>query len=406
VRSKMPVRLIRSAASGERVCAMTSSARHWFFRTLTAAVHGGVDRTALRAEGATLDGLLDFSSNRAPLGAAPGVAAALARVDVEAYPDPRAAELATALAAYHGVSAGQVVVGNGSTELIRLIAQLALGPGDVALSLAPSFGEYELGTRLAGAEFAEVRLVRGAGGAAGGPAADRGSGAPAGFDVDEPALRVALGRLRPRLCWLCSPNNPTGAALGSALIERLAGDYPDTLFVLDEAYRDLLAEPQWSAALLAAGNLVVLHSLTKAWGLAGLRLGYALLEAGQAAALRAAAPPWNVNACAQAAGLAALADLAHYQGSVGLMRQGRDRLSAALRERGWQVEPSAAGFFLVDMGDAPAARRVLLRGGCLVRDCSSFGLPAHVRVSPRLPEQNERLLAAFAALAPPPRRPA
>ena len=390
---------------------MSGAGRRVFFRTLTAAVHGGVDRTALRAEGAGLDDLLDFSSNRAPLGAAPGVATALAGVDVEAYPDPHAAELTAALAVHHGVSAGQVVVGNGSTELIRLIAQLALGPGDVALSLAPSFGEYELGTRLAGAEFAEVRLVRRvsgapAGGAASGPAGERASAAPAGFDVDEPGLWAALARLRPRLCWLCSPNNPTGAALEPALIERLVGDHHDTLFVLDEAYRDLLVAPQWSAALLAAGNLVVLHSLTKAWGLAGLRLGYALLEEEQAAALRAAAPPWNVNACAQAAGLAALADLGHYERSVGLMREGRDHLRAALRERGWRVEPSAAGFFLVDVGDAAATRRALLRGGCLVRDCSSFGLPAHVRVSPRLAAQNERLLAAFVALAPPPPRPA
>jgi histidinol-phosphate/aromatic aminotransferase/cobyric acid decarboxylase-like protein len=383
---------------------VSAAGRRVFFRTLTAAVHGGVDRAALRAEGVRLDGLLDFSSNRAPLGAAPGVAAALTRVDVEAYPDPRAAELAGVLAAHHGVPAGQVVVGNGSTELIRLIAQLALGPGDVALSLAPSFGEYELGTRLAGAEFAEVRLVRGASGAASGAAGERASGAPAGFGVDEPGLRAALGRLRPRLCWLCSPNNPTGAALEPALVASLVGDHPGTLFVLDEAYRDLLAAPQWSAALLAAGNLVVLHSLTKAWGLAGLRLGYALLEEGQAAALRAAAPPWNVNACAQAAGLAALADLAHYERSVGLLREGRDRLSAVLGERGWPVEPSAAGFFLVDVGSAPAVRSALLGRGCLVRDCSSFGLPAHVRVSPRLAEQNERLLAAFAALAPPPRR--
>lgn len=393
--------------------AVTGPYRRFFFRTLTAAAHGGVDRTALRAEGASLEGLLDFSSNRAPLGAAPGVAAALTAVDIGAYPDPRAGELAGALAAHHGVAAGHVVVGNGSTELIRLIAQLALGPGDVALSLAPSFGEYELGTRLAGAEFVEVRMVRAARDAAATVACDvtadqlagDASGTTVGFAADEPALRGALARLRPRLCWLCSPNNPTGAALQPALIEALVGDHPDTLFVLDEAYRDLLVEPQWSAALLAAGNLVVLHSLTKAWGLAGLRLGYALLDEGLAAALRAAAPPWNVNACAQAAGLAALADVDHYRCSVELMRRGRDCLGAALRERGWQVEPSAAGFFLVDVGDASDARRALLRGGCLVRDCSSFGLPAHVRVSPRLTDQNERLLAAFAILAPSARQP-
>lgn len=354
-------------------------------RTIVPSVHGGIDRSALRAEGVALDGLLDFSSNRAPLGAAPGVADAVAGVTVEAYPDPRSGELAAALGAYHDIPAEQVVVGNGSTELIRLIAQLALGPGDVALSLAPSFGEYEVGSRLAGADVGEVRLERSA----------------TGFACNEPVLRAALARLRPRLCWLCSPNNPTGAALAPALIEALVDDHPATLFVLDEAYCDLLGQPQWNPALLAGGNLVVLRSLTKAWGLAGLRLGYAILGVEQAAALRAAAPPWNVNACAQAGGLAALADPAHQRRSVEFMREERDRLVGELRDHGWQVEPSAAGFFLVHVGEASEARRALLAGGCVVRDCSSFGLPEHVRVSPRLAAQNRRLLTAFAALAPP-----
>jgi len=359
-----------------------------FFRSVAPSVHGAVDPAALRAEGVDPAAVIDFSSNQSPLGAAPGVAAAVAGVVVDAYPDPHATELTTRLAERHGVSPAQVVCGNGSTELIRLVAQLALGPGDVALSLAPSFGEYEVATRLAGARFEEVRLVH--------------AGEGAGFFCDEPALRAALTSLCPRLCWLCSPNNPTGAALPAALIAALVTDHPATLFILDEAYCDLLPEPQWQADLLAAGNLLVLHSTTKYWGLAGLRLGYALAAPAEAAALRAAAPPWSVNACAQAAGVAALGDLDHRRRSVELLTGERDRLVAGLRVRGWTTEPSMAGFFLIHVGDAPAARRALLAQSCLVRDCTSFGLPAHVRVSPRHPEQNDRLLAAFAALTPPP----
>jgi histidinol-phosphate aminotransferase len=113
------------------------------------------------------------------------------------------------------------------------------------------------------------------------------------------------------------------------------------------------------------------------------------------------AAPWSVNACAQAAGLAALADLGHHDRSVELLRRGRDELQAALRAAGFACEPSAAGFFLVRVGDAAAARRALLARGILVRDCTSFGLPDCVRVSPRFPADNERLLAAFATLAPP-----
>ena len=181
--------------------------------------------------------IVDFSSNQSPLGAAPGVAAAVASAVVDAYPDPRAADLTAALAARHGVAPEQVVCGNGSTELIRLIAQLALAPGDVALALAPVFGECEVAMELAGASMERV------------PLAHMGSGR--GFLCDESAVRSALGDLRPVLCWLCSPNNPTGAALPAALIAALADDHPDTLFVLDEAYCDLLPLPQWTPGQLS-----------------------------------------------------------------------------------------------------------------------------------------------------------
>jgi threonine-phosphate decarboxylase len=189
--------------------------------------------------------------------------------------------------------------------------------------------------------------------------------------------------------------------LPAALAAALVADHPDTLFVLDEAYCDLLPEPQWERQSLAQGNLIVLHSMTKYGGLAGLRLGHAVAEPGLAAALRAAAPPWSVNACAQAAGVAALADLEHHERAVALLVAERDRLMAGLQELGWTTEPTTAGFFLIRAGDATALRRELLASGRLVRDCTSFGLPAHIRVSPRHPAQNDLLLEAFAALAPP-----
>ena len=150
--------------------------------------------------------------------------------------------------------------------------------------------------------------------------------------------------------------------------------------------------------------------MTKYWGLAGLRLGYAVAAPDEAAALRAAAPPWSVNACAQAAGLAALADRAHHDAAVALLVAERDRTtrrrlpSSAPRRRlalGWTTEPTTAGFFLIHAGDAASARAALLARGCLVRDCTSFGLPGHVRVSPRHPAQNDLLLEAFSALTPP-----
>ena len=356
-------------------------------RRVARSVHGAVDPAALRAEGVDPAAIVDFSSNQSPLGAAPGVAAAVAEAVVDAYPDPHATELGARLAERHGVEPAHVVCGNGSTELIRLVAQLALGPGDAALALAPVFGECEVATALAGARLERVTLAH--------------AGPGRGFACDQAALRAALARLRPRLCWMCSPNNPTGSALPAALVAAVVADHPATLFVLDEAYCDLLAERQWERDSLAGGNLVVLHSMTKYWGLAGLRLGHAVAAPETTAALRAAVPPWSVNACAQAAGVAALADLEHHRRAVALLTRERDRLAAGLRARGWITEPTTAGFFLVHAGDAAAARRALLGRGCLVRDCASFGLPAHVRVSPRHPQQNNLLLAAFDTLEPP-----
>ncbi len=349
-------------------------------RGVTAAVHGAVDPVALRAEGVAPEGLIDFSSNQSPLGASPAVRAAVSAAVVDAYPDPHAAAFCAAVAEHHVVPAACVVAGNGSTELIRLVAQLALAPGGTALSLGPSFGEYAVGTVLAGGRFREVWLEYVAAGA--------------GFRCAEPALKAALAGLHPRLCWLCSPNNPTGAALPAALIAALVRDHPGTLFVLDEAYCDLLADAQWSIDLLAGGNLIVLRSMTKTWGLAGLRLGYAVAAPETAAVLRAAAPPWSVNACAQAAGVVALADLEHH-------RSARSRCDRRAR-------PPHRGPSRRRAGSPSRLRRLLPRSTWATPPraprASGAGLSGarlhlvraapHVRLSPRRAIDNDRLVAA------------
>jgi len=381
-----------------------------FLPRLEPSVHGAADAGELRALGIDPAEVLDFSANQSPLGASPGAREASAAAVIDAYPDRDATPLREALAARHGLDLAQVVAGNGSTELIRLVAQLTLREGDVALSLAPSFGECRLGSELPAARFVEHSLAL-----VTGPPAEPTSSA-AGLDdpprrrvafvYDHDAFTAAIAQHHPRLCWICSPNNPTGAAVPPQHLAALTEAHPKTLFVLDEAYCDLLEEPQWTADLLRRGNLLVLRSMTKAWGLAGLRLGYAIADGALAGPLRASKPPWNVNACAQAAGLAALADDAWYRRSIDLLRAGRAELVAGLTEQGWCVLPSCAGFFLIDVGDGAAARERLLARGCLVRDCASFGLPEHVRVSPRLDDDDRRLLDAFAELERPERGPA
>ena len=353
--------------------------RPTLLRDLVPSVHGGVDARELTALGIDPAAVIDFSANQSPLGPSPRIAAAIARADAAQYPDRDAQPLANALAARHGLSPAQVVAGNGSTELIRLIAQLALGPGDAAALLcAHTFGEYATATALAGARCVVCPF-------------------PAEDAADLPRFsRDFSGHYR--LAWLCSPNNPTGVATTPADIAWLVREHPETLFVLDEAYCDLLPAPQWTPELLENGNLIVLRSMTKAWGLAGLRLGYALGGTALMTPLRAAKPPWNVNACAQAAGLAALEDNAHYASTLTMLRTEQAHLRHTLREQGWAPRTSAAAFFLVRVGAAARIKLALLQRGCLVRDCASFGLPEYIRVSPRLPEQNGQLLAAMAAL--------
>ena len=327
--------------------------------------------------------MLRLAANESPHGPFPAArAAALRQLDtLHRYP-ASGEDLVARLAEIHGLDPGQIALGNGGDAVIGYLSIALLQAGDEVITGWPSFPTYVTDARKEGAVPVLVPL--------------RADGA---MDLDAMAAAITP---RTRLIWVCSPNNPTGASVGRQELDAFLDAVPaEVLVVLDEAYSDLLPEPQWERRSLEAGNLVVLHSMTKYWGLAGLRLGHAVAAPAPAARLRAAAPPWSVNACAQQAGLAALADLEHHRRAVALLVAERDRLAVGLAELGWTVEPTAAGFFLIHGGDAPALRRALLDRGCLVRDCTSFGLPGHVRVSPRLPEQNALLLAAFAALTPP-----
>jgi histidinol-phosphate/aromatic aminotransferase/cobyric acid decarboxylase-like protein len=192
---------------------------------------------------------------------------------------------------------------------------------------------------------------------------------------------------------LCNPNNPTGAVLPAEVIAVWARQYARTLFVVDEAYLPF-ASSLGSVLAFAGENVLVLRSMTKDFGLAGLRLGYAISDERVIALLRRVQPPWSVNALAQAAGVAALGDSAYRHRSLERLAQAKQELATGLARLGWPPVASATHFFLVRVGDGGVFRQALLRRGVLVRDCASFGLPAHIRIAARRPEENERLLAA------------
>ncbi len=346
------------------------------------AYHGGLDYAELEMLQLTPEEVLDFSVNSNPFGPSPCVQQALARIPLDRYPDREALTLRRALAERLLVPPECIVVGNGAAELFWLIAVAYLSVGDVVLVLSPSFGEY---ARLAYLQGAKVHHWT--------------ARAEDEFAIAEEEIAHLLRQLRPRLVFICNPNNPTGTLLAPQALGRWCISYPDTLFVADESYHAFAIGFQ-SAIPLRCENLLVVRSMTKDYALAALRLGYAVGDTVVIEALKRVRPAWNVNALAQAAGLAALSDEEHLRRSIEALHCAGRILKDEIQALGWRLLPSAVHFFLMDVGNGAAFRSALLRHNILVRDCASFGLPAYVRIAPRRPEENARLIAVLRALTP------
>ncbi len=337
--------------------------------------HGVISDEELRELGLSRGEVIDFSASTNPLGPSPRVAAAVVEADIGRYPDPEATALRTALATKLGVAAQNIVVGNGSAELMWLVALAYVRPGDPVLIIGPTFGEYERASRIVGAKVIH-HIAR----------------AQEAFTLDIAQVCQSIRACQPRLIFLCNPNNPTGLFLQQSEVEELIDASPDSLLVIDEAYRAFVAEPWPSEALIQRGNVLLLRSMTKDYALAGLRLGYALGSPPIAAALRKVRPPWNVNAMAQSAGVAALEDDEHLERSREVVREAKAFLVAELSRLGFKVLPGAANFLLVEVGDAASFRTALLKQGLCVRDCTSFGLPQFIRIGVRTLPECQRLI--------------
>ncbi len=336
--------------------------------------HGSIHATELAQWGLDPADVVDFSTNVNPFGPAPAVVQALREVDWTNYPDPDATALRERLAAHHGTSPDRILAGNGTAELIWLVALAFLAPGRRALVVEPTFGEYARAARIAGAEVVTVRQ---------GMARDWAIGAS--------EIGRALAASTPAVAFFCHPNNPTGTLLPLDVLGDWAARYLSTLFVVDEAYIDF-AEGAESALSLGRPNILVLRSLTKTHALAGLRLGYAVAAPNVVDALRRVAPPWSVNSGAQAAGIVALKQAAWLGESLGRLWVAKRDFAAALRRIGYEPAKSATHYFLLPVENGADFRRRLLPRGIVVRDCASFGLPGHVRVATRRREENSRLI--------------
>jgi len=342
--------------------------------------HGAIDFTELESWGLDPDAVIDFSVNSNLFGPAASVRDALAATPLDRYPDKACLALRAALSEHLTLPAANIVVGNGTAELLWLIAFACLHARDRVLVIGPTFGEYARNAQLMGAAVITWRARP-----------------EEAFAVHGAEIEALMAAQSPSLVHLCNPNNPTGQVVAQDIIDGWARRFPQTLFVIDEAYLSFVPD-MVSAVTLGLDNVLVLRSMTKDYALAGLRLGYALGTPKLMAGLTRVQIPWSVNGLAQAAGLAALAAQSAYEATW--CRLGRETavFRQGLLNLGYNPLPSATHYFLMEVGHGAAWREMLLRQGILVRRCDSFQLPSLVRLATRTPEENGRLLAALARL--------
>jgi histidinol-phosphate aminotransferase len=326
---------------------------------------------------------IKLASNENPLGPSPRVSDVIQAhlADLARYPDGGGFALRGALARHLGVQPSQITLGNGSNDVLDLVARAFLAPGVEAVFSQHAFAVYPISTQAVGAT---ARVA---------PARDYG------HDLD--AMAALVGE-RTRVVFIANPNNPTGTWLPAAPLRAfLAGLPGHVVAVVDEAYFEYVAEPEYpdtSRWLPEFPNLVVTRTFSKAYGLAGLRVGYGLSHPDLADLLNRVRQPFNVNSLALAAAEAALGDQEHIRMAVQLNREGLAQLVAGCEALGLGYIPSVGNFLTLDLGrPAGPVDQALLREGCITRPVGGgYGLPNHLRVSIGLPEENERFLATLA----------
>lgn len=332
--------------------------------------------------------IAELGSNENPLGPSPLALDAMRESLAETfrYPDPRGLSLKTALSAHLGVGVDRIALGNGSHELLILLAQCFADAAHSVVFSQFGFAVFPIATAAAGAIAVRVPAYSG-----------EHPSAPYGHDLDAIAASV---RDDTRLVYLANPNNPTGTWFDDAAFDRFIARMPrDVLVVADEAYAEYVDAPGLSSALRLADrhpNLIVTRTFSKAYGLAGLRVGYLVAHPSVVDVVERLRESFNVNNVALAAAEAALGDAEHLARAREFNRSERNWLSAALAERGYRVLPSQTNFILVDLGrDAATLERHLFERGVIVRPMGGYGLAQTLRISIGSRAENQRLLDAL-----------
>jgi histidinol-phosphate aminotransferase len=324
---------------------------------------------------------IKLASNENPLGCSDRVKAAISGefAELSRYPDGGGFALREALGRKHAIDPAAVTLGNGSNDVLDIIARVFLAPGYESLFSQHAFAVYPISSQSVGAT---LKIS---------PAKDYG------YDLE--ALMNLVGE-RTRVVWIANPNNPTGTWVGGEELENfIAGVPSNVIVVVDEAYIEYVAEPDYPDAskwLEKYPNLIVTRTFSKVYGLASLRIGYALSHPDVADLLNRVRQPFNVNSLAMAGALAALQDQDFVKRSVEANRKGMAQLTAGFEQLGLGYIPSVGNFVTVDFG-RPAAEidQALLREGCITRPIAPYGLPDHLRITVGRADENARLLAAL-----------
>ena len=326
-----------------------------------------------------IESAVKLASNENPLGPSPKAVEAIRRVadGVHRYPDGASFSLREALVEELGVASDQLVFGCGGDEIMELVAKAFLGPGDEVVYAWPSFAMYPIVTQGMGATPVPVPLDD-------------------AMTHDLPAMARAVTD-RTKLVIVCNPNNPTGTSVGAEAFDAFAAELPDDVVLfIDEAYVDFARRPDFPDGLAWVERrpaTLVMRTFSKTYGLAGLRVGYAVAGAELAGYLERARHPFNLNLVAEVAAVAALGDKEFVERTRRMNEEGAAQLTQALEAMGCRVWPTDANFLLAEVG--PGAYEGLLRQGVIVRPAAGFGMPDHVRISIGTAEENEALIKAL-----------
>ena len=328
------------------------------------------------------DEIIKLASNENPLGPSPIALDAMHRMLDRAhfYPDGSGYQLRGAIAERLGFARENIVLGNGSNEIIEFIGHAYLKPSDEVVVARHSFAVYKLMAQLFGADTVEVPDPN--------------------FTADLPAMLRAITP-KTRAVFIANPNNPTGTKVDQAEIDLFMDQVPDhVLVVFDEAYFEFLQDPPDVLPYIRRGrNVIVMRTFSKIMGLANLRIGYGITTPEIAAVLQRTRQPFNDNGIAQAGALAGLLDENHMQKTRELTFEGRAYFEREFAKMGLEYVPSVANFVLVNVGDGKAVFEWMLRKGIILRAMGSYGLPEWVRISVGTMEQNQRCVTELKELA-------